>query len=100
MEIATLEQLYIDELKDIYSAERQITKALPKMAAAANHQDLKAGFQEHLRQTEGQIQRLETIFERLGKGANGKHCVAMEGLLKEGDEILKEAKGGEALDAA
>lgn len=100
MEIATLEELYVDELKDIYNAERQITKALPKLAAAAKHQDLKAGFQEHLRQTEGQIQRLETIFERLGKGPNGKHCVAMEGLLKEGDEIMKETKGGDAVDAA
>ncbi len=99
MKTETLQELYEDELKDIYNAERQITKALPKMAAAANHADLKAGFEEHLRQTEGQIQRLEQIFARLGKGPNGKHCVAMEGLLKEGEEILSSAKGTEAIDA-
>jgi ferritin-like metal-binding protein YciE len=95
----SLRDLYIDELKDLYNAEQQLTKALPKMAAAATHPDLKAGFREHLKQTEGQIARLEQIFEKLGRGPNGKHCKAMEGLISEGAELIKEGGDADTLDA-
>ena len=100
MSLKSLDDLFMHELKDILDAERQITKALPKMARAAEDEDLKAGFEEHLRQTEEQIGRLETIFESLDKAARGKHCKGMEGLIKEGDELIKEEEAGPALDAA
>jgi ferritin-like metal-binding protein YciE len=99
MEIETLKELYVDELKDIYNAEQQLTKALPKMAAAASHAELKAGFEEHLTQTQGHIARLETIFAALGRGPSGKHCKAMAGLIEEGAELIKAAKGTDAVDA-
>jgi ferritin-like metal-binding protein YciE len=100
MGLETLQELYVDELKDLYNAEKQLTKALPKLAAAASSPDLKAGFEEHLKQTEGQIARLEQIFEQLGRGPGGKHCKAMEGLITEGDELIKEGGDPEVLDAA
>src|SRR4051812_31909767 len=99
MSMESLRDLYVDELKDLYNAEQQITKALPKMAKAASHPDLKAGFEEHLKQTEGHIARLEQIFARLGKGPNGKHCKAMEGLITEGAELMKEGADPDTLDA-
>jgi ferritin-like metal-binding protein YciE len=95
----SLRDLYIDELKDLYNAEHQITKALPKMIEAASHPDLKNGFREHLKQTEGQIARLDRIFEAMGRGPRGKHCKAMEGLLEEGEELIKEGGDPDALDA-
>lgn len=100
MALNTLQELYVEELKDLYSAETQITKALPKMAAKAHNPDLKAGFEEHLKQTEVQIERLEKIFEKLGESPTGKTCKAMKGLLAEGDELLKEEGDPEVLDAA
>ena len=100
MGLGSLKELYIEELKDIYNAENQLTKALPKMAAAATSTDLKSGFTEHLQQTEGQIARLEQIFQKLGRGANGKHCKAMAGLVEEGSEIIKEGGEPDTLDAA
>jgi ferritin-like metal-binding protein YciE len=75
-----LKELYIDELKDLYSAENQLVKALPKMAKAATSPDLRAGFEEHLEQTKGHVQRLETIFGQLGESPKGKKCKGMEGL--------------------
>jgi len=95
----TLDDLFLDTLKDIYYAERQIVKALPKMAKAAQSAELKAGFEKHQVETEGQIERLEQIFELLGKPARGKTCDAILGILEEGKEIMTEYKGTIALDA-
>ncbi|HVN93009.1 MAG TPA: ferritin-like domain-containing protein [Terracidiphilus sp.] len=83
-----LKELYIDELKDLYSAENQLVKALPKMAKAASSEDLRAGFEEHLEQTKGHVQRLETIFQNLGESPKGKKCNGMEGLIEEGSEAI------------
>lgn len=95
----TLDDLFLDTLKDIYYAERQISKALPKMARAAQSEQLKAGFEQHLQETEGQIERLEQIFELLGKPARGKTCDAILGIIEEGKSIMDEFKGTQALDA-
>lgn len=95
-----LKELYIDELRDIYNAENQLTKALPKMAKAATSDDLRAGFEGHLEQTKGHVERLERIFKALGEKPTGKKCKGMEGLVKEGEEMIKEEElEGEALDA-
>ena len=94
-----LDDLFLDTLKDIYYAERQILKALPKMAKAAMSPDLKAGFEQHLAETEVQVERLQQIFEILGKPARGKTCDAILGILEEGKEIMDEYKGTQALDA-
>lgn len=94
-----LRQLYIDELKDLYSAEHQMVKALPKMAKAASSEELRAAFLEHLDQTKGQVQRLETIFDRLGESPKGKKCAGMEGLVKEGSENISDYEE-EVRDAA
>lgn len=99
MELASLRELFVEQLQDLYSAENQIVKALPKMIKAANSEQLKAGFQEHLRQTEEQVKRLDQIFNRLGEDAEGKKCKGMEGLLKEGEELMKEDAAPEVLDA-
>ena len=101
MKLESLQALYIEELRDLYSAETQITKALPKMIKAASHDELKTAFQEHLDQTMGQIERLEKIFEKLGKSPKGKTCKAMEGLVEEAAELLKEGKDADpsVLDA-
>lgn len=94
-----LDDLFLDTLKDIYYAERQILKALPKMAKAAMSPDLKAGFEQHLAETEVQVERLQQVFEILGKPARGKTCDAILGILEEGKEIMDEYKGTQALDA-
>jgi ferritin-like metal-binding protein YciE len=88
--LVSLEDLYLHELKDVYNAEKQITKALPKLAKAASSEELKSAFEEHLQQTEEQISRLEQIFERLGESTTGPKCKGMEGLVAEGDELSKE----------
>jgi ferritin-like metal-binding protein YciE len=95
-----LRELYIDELKDLYNAENQLIKALPKMAKAANSEELREGFEEHLEQTREQARRLERIFEMLDENLRGKKCVGMEGLIKEGSEIMKEDFEDEVMDAA
>lgn len=95
-----LRELYIDELKDLYNAENQLIKALPKMAKAANSEELREGFEEHLEQTREQARRLERIFEMLDENPRGKKCAGMEGLVKEGSEIMKEDFEDEVLDAA
>jgi ferritin-like metal-binding protein YciE len=100
MEIDSLRKLYIEELKDLYSAEKQILQALPRMAKKATNPQLKAGFEEHARQTEQQVQRLEQIFEALGKSPRGKKCKGMEGLLEEGKEVMQEDMDNETRDAA
>jgi ferritin-like metal-binding protein YciE len=95
-----LKELYVDELKDLYSAENQLVKALPKMAKAALSEELRQGFEEHLEQTKGHVQRLEQIFEQLEESPKGKKCVGMEGLIKEGSEAIDEDYEGALMDAA
>ena len=97
--MATLEDLYMDMLKDLYSAEKQLVKALPKMAKAAQASDLQKAFQEHLKQTEGQVERIERIFSDLEGSPRGKKCVGMEGLIEEGNEIMKEDAEPDVMDA-
>jgi ferritin-like metal-binding protein YciE len=94
-----LNDLFLDTLKDIYFAEKQILKALPKMAKAAQSDKLRAAFEKHHDETEGQIERLEKVFELIDKPARGKTCEAIQGILDEGKEIMDEYKGTEALDA-
>jgi ferritin-like metal-binding protein YciE len=94
-----LRELYIDELKDLYNAENQLVKALPKMAKAANSDELRNGFEEHLEQTKGHVQRLEQIFEMLGESPKGKKCKGMEGLIEEGSEMIEEDFEGSVRDA-
>ncbi len=99
MELDTLHELYVDELKDLYSAENQILKALPRMIKAATNTQLKQGFTKHERQTQQHVKRLERIFKSLGEKPTGKKCVGMEGVLKEGSELIKEKPDKEVLDA-
>ena len=94
-----LDDLFHDTLKDIYYAEKKILSALPKMAKAAQSQDLRAAFEKHHAETEGQVERLEQVFELIGKKAQGKTCDAIIGLVEEGQEIMKEYKGSPAIDA-
>ena len=96
----SLKDLYVDELKDLYNAENQLLKALPKMAKKAAAPDLRAAFEEHLDQTEGHVDRLEKIFKRLGEKPTGKTCKAMKGLVEEGKEIIDEEGEDSVLDAA
>lgn len=95
-----LREVYVDSLKDLYSAESQLVKALPKLAKAASSDELRQGFEEHLEQTKGHVQRLEQIFEGLGESPKGKKCVGMEGLIKEGGEVMGEGFEGAMMDAA
>lgn len=89
MKLETLQDLYIEELRDLYSAENQIIEALPKMVEAASDQQLKDAFNTHLQETKGQVQRLEQIFNTLGKEPGGVTCNGMKGVLKEGEEMIK-----------
>ena len=95
-----LHELFLEELADIYSAEQQLTKALPKMAKAAESEELRQAFEEHLEQTEEQISRLDQVFESLGEKMKRKTCKAMQGLIEEGTEVMQEQKGSPAIDAA
>ena len=99
METNRLKHLYVEELKDLYSAETQMVKALPKMIKAATSEDLRTGFEEHLEQTKGHVSRLEEIFTALGESPKGKKCKGMEGLIKEGGEMIAEDPAREELDA-
>lgn len=100
MSMDSLKDLYIDELKDLYNAENQLVKALPKMAKKASAPELKRAFQEHLEQTKVHVERLEKIFKGLGEKPTGKTCKAMKGLVEEGKEIIDEDGNGSVLDAA
>jgi ferritin-like metal-binding protein YciE len=100
MSVGSLQELFIDELKDLYSAEKQITKTLPKLAKAATSPELKDAFQTHLEETNGQVKRLEQIFHMLGKKGTGKTCEGMKGVLSEGSEVLHETNKGDVRDAA
>lgn len=95
----SLQKLYVEQLKDLYSAEEQILEALPKMTKMAKHAELKRAFQEHYQQTEQQKQRLEKLGEILGEDLSGHFCKGMEGLVKEGQEIMKEFSDSDVLDA-
>ena len=99
MKLETLEDLLVSELRDLYSAENQLIKALPKMAKAASSEDLKSAFEEHLEQTREQASRLEKIAKRLGITLRGKKCVAMEGLIEEGKEHMSEDAEPDVMDA-
>src|ERR1700732_523232 len=100
VEHTALKQLYIDELRDLYSAESQLVKALPKLAKAATSNELRTGFEEHLEQTRGHVQRLEKIFTALDEKPTGKKCKGMQGLVEEGQEMIEEEKlERQALDA-
>jgi ferritin-like metal-binding protein YciE len=99
MKLNTLQKLYTDELRDLYNAENQLLKALPKMAKAASSEDLKEAFEKHLEQTKGHVERLEQVFEELGEKPKGKTCRAMKGLIEEGSEILEEDGEESVLDA-
>jgi len=96
----SLQKLYVQQLQDIWSAESQILEALPKMTEQTKHAELKRAFQQHYQQTEQQVQRLEKIFEDLGETPGGTTCKGMEGLIKEGNEAMKEFKDSDVLDAA
>lgn len=95
----SLQDLFSETLKDIYYAEKQILRALPKMAKSAQSEEVKAAFLTHQEQTEGQIERLEQVFDMLGKAARGKHCPAIVGIVDEGKEIMEDFAGTDALDA-
>jgi ferritin-like metal-binding protein YciE len=98
--LSSLDDLLVHELQDIYHAEGQILKALPKMAKAATHPDLKAAFEEHRLQTEGQVERLEQVFKLLGQPVKGKKCEGMAGLIEEGKKVMEEDAEPSVLDAA
>ena len=99
MQIETMQELYVDVLKDLYDAEQQILKALPKMAKAANSEELRDGFQEHLAQTQTHLERLDQVFAQIGETAKRKKCKAIEGLLEEGKELMESVSDREVLDA-
>jgi len=100
MKLASLYDLFVDELKDLYNAEIQLTKALPKLAKAASSEDLRTAFEDHLTETENHVQRLETIFKQLEANPKGKKCKAMAGLIEKGKEVLEEYAENAVKDAA
>jgi len=100
MQKGSIRQLYVDELRDLYNAETQLVKALPKMAKASSNAELRQGFEEHLRQTSEHVSRLEQIFEALDEKPTGKKCLGMDGLVKEAAETMRENYEDAAMDAA
>ena len=99
MKLESLKDLYLEQLKDLYSAETQLVDALPKMAERASSQDLKQAFQEHLRQTQEQVRRLEQIFQDIGETPKGHTCEGMKGLIREGEEMIKMQGDAKVIDA-
>jgi ferritin-like metal-binding protein YciE len=100
MKLESLEELFIHECKDLLSAEKQLVKALPKMAKGAANEQLRTAFEEHLEQTKGHVERLEQVFSGLGKAARAEHCKGMEGLIEEGADLLEEDGEATIKDAA
>lgn len=98
--MSTLRETFLHELMDVYDAEQQILKALPKMSEAAEHEELKEMFEEHLEETEGQVERLRKVFEVIGEKAKAKKCKGMQGLIKEGEDAINEEMGDAALIAS
>jgi ferritin-like metal-binding protein YciE len=99
MKLDTLKKLYVEELRDLYSAENQLIKALPKMAKGASSAELKQAFEDHLEQTKEHVERLDEIFDRLGEKPAGKTCKAMKGLIEEGSEMLEQDGEASVIDA-
>jgi ferritin-like metal-binding protein YciE len=99
MKLDTLQELYVEQLRDIYDAEQQLLKALPKMAKAATNQELVAAFEQHLEQTQEQVSRLDRVFEELGEKPKGHKCKAMLGLIEEGKELMGEKADQDVMDA-
>lgn len=99
MEMNSLQDVFVDELRDLLNAEQRILKTLPKMAKKAGHRELQSAFQEHLEQTKGQVQRLEKIFESMGMAARGKRCKGIEGIIEEGQELVEESEDEDVTDA-
>ncbi|HEV2131986.1 MAG TPA: ferritin-like domain-containing protein, partial [Longimicrobiaceae bacterium] len=99
MALNNLKDLYVEQLRDLYSAENQILKALPQMAEKASHQELRSAFEEHRTVTERQVERLDRIFSDLGENPKGHHCKGMEGLIKEGQELMGEKAADDVLDS-
>jgi len=99
MEMDHLQDLLIDQLRDLYNAEKQLVKALPRMAKAASHPELKAAFQLHAKETDAQVRRLEKVFQAIGEKPRSKKCLAMEGLIAEGKELIGEDAEPDVLDA-
>jgi ferritin-like metal-binding protein YciE len=99
MDMESLKDLFVDELKDLYSAENQILKALPKMIKKATSPDLKAGFEKHLKETQVHVERLEKIFQELEESPKGKKCKGMEGVIADGKELMEEDAEPEVMDA-
>src|SRR5438270_6934388 len=100
MKTETMDDLFLAEIKDLYDAEKQLVKALPKMAKASSSQELKEAFQEHLEQTKGHVSRLDQVFQAIGQKAAGKKCAAMTGLIEEGEEIIDQIEQSPLRDAA
>ena len=100
MTVDSIEKLFVEELKDLYSAEKQITKTLPKLAKAASSNELRSAFEHHLKETEGHVQRLDQMFEALGVSPSGKACEGMKGVLEEGAQLLHETEAGDVRDEA
>jgi len=100
MSLDSLEKLFLEELKDVYNAEKQLVRALPRMAKAAESSELQQAFTKHLKETEVQVQRLEQVFRELGQSVRGKTCKGMQGLLEEGKEVMEEDGEGAVIDAA
>jgi ferritin-like metal-binding protein YciE len=100
MSLDSLDKLFLEELKDVYNAEKQIVRALPRMAKAAESRELQQAFTQHLAETQGHVERLERIFKGLDQAVRGKKCKGMEGLLEEGKEILEQEGEGAVIDAA
>lgn len=100
MSVDTMEKLFVEELRDLYSAENQIVKTLPKMAKAASSNELRSALEHHLKETEGHVQRLEQIFEMIGENPKGKTCEGIKGVLEEGERTLREAQEGAVRDEA
>jgi len=100
MKLNNLNDLFMHELKDVYNAEQQIMKALPKMAKAATSNDLRNAFETHLRETEKQIERLDMVFDKLGEKAKGEKCKAMEGIIREAEDMMSENADSDVMDAA
>ncbi len=98
--VSTLEDLYVEELRELYDAEQQVLEALPKLMTAATNLELKEGFRDHIRETQDQVRRLEEIFDDLGESPAGAHCKGIEGLIEECDEILEMTTNPEVRDAA
>jgi len=100
MKLSSLQDLFVDEIRDLYSAEKQLVKALPKVAKAATSPQLKTALQSHLAETENHVKRLEQVFQGLGLTPRAKKCKAMEGLIEEANDMLEEDADPEVLDAA